>query len=99
MRNSSVPTTRRQLNSDFYRKEIAKLFRLLFTLALLGALIWFWRRNRRPSARPTAAEPTSESMVRCAHCNTHVPRRQALQQDNHWYCSQAHQQQGPAARD
>ena len=90
MRNSSVPTTRRQLNSDFYRKEIAMLFRLLFTLALLGALIWFWRRNRRPSARPTAAEPTSESMVRCAHCGVHFPQSDAISHRGKHYCSQAH---------
>lgn len=76
------------------------LFRLLFTLALLGALIWFWRRNRRSKQLPTQQQDTaSETMVRCAQCNIHLPRRLALQQQEHWYCSQAHQQQGPARRE
>ncbi len=92
-------TTRRQLNSNFAQEEIAMLFRLLFTLALLGALIWFWRRNRRANARPSPAEPASESMVRCACCDIHLPRRLALQQQERWYCSQAHLQQGPAPRE
>ena len=76
----------------------------LVLFAVLAVVYAVWRAQRRASAprqgntqRPPIAPP--QDMVRCAHCNTHVPRRQALQQDNHWYCSQAHQQQGPAARD
>jgi uncharacterized protein len=34
-------------------------------------------------------------MVRCEHCGVHIPRIHALPKDQHWYCSQAHLQQGP----
>ena len=75
----------------------------LVVLLVIGAVFWLWRHNRRQDIREAQAQQQAsrvpQAMVRCAHCNTHVPRRQALQQDNHWYCSQAHQQQGPAARD
>jgi uncharacterized protein len=37
--------------------------------------------------------------VRCAHCGVHVPQSQALSQDQRWYCSQAHLEQGPHAGD
>ena len=75
------------------------LFRLLFILTLVGALIWFWRRSRRSNRRPPHGEPSSEGMVRCARCNVHLPQRLALHQQTHWYCCQAHLQQGPARRD
>ena len=75
------------------------LLRLLFTLALLGALIWFWRRSRRANTRPPQGEPSSETMVRCARCDIHLPQRLALQQHDHWYCCQEHLQQGPATRE
>ena len=75
------------------------LFRLLFILTLVGALIWFWRRSRRSNRRPPQGDPSSESMVRCARCNVHLPQRLALHQQTHWYCCQAHLQQGPARRD
>ena len=75
------------------------LFRLLFTLALLGALIWFWRRSRRSNIRPPQGELSSETMVRCARCDIHLPQRLALHQQEQWYCCQDHLQQGPASRE
>jgi uncharacterized protein len=36
-------------------------------------------------------------MIRCAQCGVHVPRNLAVNQDQHWYCSQAHRVQGPAS--
>ncbi len=71
------------------------LFRLLFWIALILAIIWLWRRLRRATAprRPDAPLP----MVRCAHCGVHLPRQDALPQGQRWYCSPAHLEQGPRA--
>ncbi|MBM7063109.1 hypothetical protein JQX08_20520 [Pseudomonas sp. UL073] len=69
--------------------------RLLFWIALIAVGYWLWRRFNRP-ARPAAkAEPGTTPMVRCAHCGVHVPQSLAVQQDQHWYCSQLHLRQGP----
>ena len=70
------------------------LFRLLLLLVIVAAAYWLWRRIAAPARRrdDTGAEPAP--MVRCAHCGVHVPRTRALLQDNNWYCSQAHLEQG-----
>jgi uncharacterized protein len=36
-------------------------------------------------------------MVRCARCGVHLPRDRALGNQQLWYCSQAHLEQGPGA--
>ena len=75
------------------------LFRLLFWVAVIFAAIWIWRRfiSTPKSTRPP--EDAAAPMVRCAHCGVHVPKPQALSQDQHWYCSQAHLEQGPHTGD
>lgn len=71
------------------------LVRLLFWIALIAAAIWLWRRYTRPRARRGAApQPDAQPMVRCAHCHVHLPQAQALRQDEQWYCSQKHLEQG-----
>jgi len=68
------------------------LFRLLFWLAIIFTAIWLWRRlTRRAAPKQSVSTPTP--MVRCTQCGVHVPREQALQYDEHWYCSQAHLEQ------
>jgi len=78
------------------------MIRLIMWVALIMAIIWFFKRaTKRSSARPDAARPEIDAapMVRCAQCGVHVPRDRALSQDQQWYCTEAHRLQGPAARD
>lgn len=73
------------------------LFRLLFWIILIAAAIWLWRRltsKPTPTGKP---QQTSVTMVRCAECGVHLPREQALQRHDQWYCSQAHLDQGSAS--
>ena len=69
------------------------LFRLLFWIALIAAAFWLWRRFTRPKSSAAPRRPQAEPMVRCAHCQVHLPQRLALHQDDRWYCSQAHLEQ------
>lgn len=70
------------------------LFRLLFWIILIATAFWLWRRLT--SKRTTTRKPEQPTlpMVRCAQCGIHLPRDQALQERDHWYCSQAHLEQG-----
>nr|WP_298135857.1 PP0621 family protein [uncultured Pseudomonas sp.] len=68
------------------------LFRLLFLIAIAAAAYWLWRRIAAPTRRHD--DGSAAPMVRCAHCGVHVPRTRALLQDDNWYCSQAHLEQG-----
>lgn len=75
------------------------MFRLLFWIALITAAFWLWRRFK-PGAEAQQSSPREDSpapMVRCAQCGVHVPQQQALNENQRWYCSQAHLQQGPSA--
>jgi uncharacterized protein len=66
---------------------------------VIFAAIWIWRRFISQPKRPRPREDAAAPMVRCAHCGVHVPQSQALSQDQRWYCSQAHLEQGPHAGD
>ena len=71
--------------------------RLLFIAALIAGAYWLWRRWQNPKNKPSATlEPSP--MVRCAHCRTHLPKDQAVFDQQQWYCSQAHRLLGPKAR-
>ncbi|MEL7560883.1 PP0621 family protein [Stutzerimonas chloritidismutans] len=69
------------------------LFRLLFWIILIAAAFWLWRRL---TSKPTASDKPKETTVmtvRCVQCGVHLPREQALQSHDRWYCSQAHLEQ------
>lgn len=74
--------------------------RVLFWIALFILAWWLWRKATRP-ARTSTQEPREEQtvpMVRCAQCGVHVPRSNALQDEQNWYCSRAHLEQDRADR-
>ncbi|WP_281687543.1 PP0621 family protein [Pseudomonas citronellolis] len=70
------------------------MVRLLFWILLIALIWWLWRKATRPQRPPQAPlDDPAEPMVRCAQCGVHVPRANALQHEQRWYCSQAHLQQ------
>ena len=75
------------------------MFRLLFWIALIGIAIWLWKRIKNPAARPSQPTDDTQVMVRCAHCNLHVPQREALERSGSWYCSSRHLELGPRKLD
>ncbi len=67
----------------------------LLILLILALLAWaalstvrraLTRRRERSPKRIRAAVP----MVPCAHCGVHVPRNEAVQKGDRYYCSEAH---------
>lgn len=73
------------------------LLRLLFWIAIIFAAIWIWRRLTTPTQRAQKPQDGPQPMVRCAHCGVHIPQQHALTQEQNWYCSQAHLEQGPTS--
>ncbi|MCY1281774.1 hypothetical protein D9M68_488520 [compost metagenome] len=74
------------------------MLRLLFWIALGAFIYWLWRRAIRPKPPASRGDESAEPMVRCAQCGVHVPRTQALQHEQRWYCSRAHLEQDHANR-
>jgi len=66
--------------------------RLLFLFAI-AAVVWLlikaYRKNTDKSAS-TSAPAATEDMVRCAHCGVHLPQGESVQQDEKFFCSNAH---------
>ncbi|MDZ7662345.1 PP0621 family protein [Thiohalophilus sp.] len=74
----------------------------LLRVIVLALLIWlvirlYQRFKALARARSTNSskpgrpvENPVENMVRCEQCGTHVPEKEALKRDGHYYCSRAH---------
>lgn len=72
------------------------MLRLLIWAALIAAGVWFWRKYKASIAPPKQpVDPSAQPMVRCAHCGVHLPKDRALSQQQAWYCTQNHLEQGP----
>lgn len=73
------------------------LFRLLFWIILIFAALWLWRRLTSKPAPTSKPQQTTVTTVRCVQCGVHLPREHALQNQDRWYCSQAHLEQDNAS--
>lgn len=65
--------------------------RLILLAALAAAAYWLWKKVRALSA--AAADDRLQQttqMVRCVHCNLHLPQQDAIRHNQQWYCSKAH---------
>jgi len=69
-----------------------KYLLLLALLALVFFVLGLKRsRPREPEARkPPPAQPTPQSMLRCAECGMHLPADEALPGKGGVFCSAAH---------
>ncbi|MEB0042442.1 MULTISPECIES: PP0621 family protein [unclassified Pseudomonas] len=77
------------------------MVRLLLWVILIAVAVYYFKRlGKRSAPRKSAPPPegVAAPMVKCDHCGVHLPRDRALNQQDHWYCSQAHLEQGPGSR-
>jgi uncharacterized protein len=63
----------------------------LILLGVIGLVLWWLKTQRSSSADNTGnASAQPQAMVRCAHCDVHLPRNDAVQGSQGFYCSAAH---------
>jgi uncharacterized protein len=73
----------------------------LIRLVVIGLIIWLLYRmfqrmlNKPETTQNEPQEKPSGRMVKCAHCGIHIPQDEALEQDEHYYCSPEHRDAGP----
>lgn len=70
----------------------------LVILVLLGLAVWWlWKKVKAMSAEQSSQRLSrTTTMVRCEHCQLHVPQPQAIRHQNRWYCSETHAKADPA---
>ncbi len=69
--------------------------RVLFYLVGIALVIWILSRlAKTPRVKQKPVKQVG-SMVRCAHCGTHVPLNEALQVKDRYYCCRAHRDEAP----
>lgn len=72
------------------------MMKYLVLLALIAAVWWRWRKNKRPDVVDRVpVVPPAEDMVACAHCGVYLPQSEALAAPTAWYCCAAHRVAGP----
>ena len=73
--------------------------RILFfvLLALAIYLVWHLVRKKQLAARTENSKPLRLPMVSCATCGLHVPRDEALVQDERYFCCEEHRRAMPPA--
>ena len=66
----------------------------LIRILLIALVVWLLLRMLKNWANqqvaPKKAKPQIETVVRCQHCGLHIPKQEAIQSDNKYYCSQEH---------
>ena len=75
--------------------------KIILVLALVLAGVWLFRASRKSSRksakqskRPAESPATMAlEMVRCGHCDTHLPAVDAIAGKHALYCSAEHRQQ------
>jgi uncharacterized protein len=71
--------------------------KILLVLVLVLAGVWLFRANRKSARQrtPPVQKPVTMAldMVRCQHCDTHLPQADAIAGKRGVYCSAEHRQQ------
>jgi len=63
--------------------------RILLLIAI-GLLLYLIIGNLLRKARPSSSISSSEKMEQCQHCGLHIPKQEAIQEGQSYYCSQEH---------
>ncbi len=64
--------------------------RVLIYLVGIALVVWILLRLARSSGTKKKPLRQVDDMVRCAHCSVFVPRNEAIQEGDRYYCSTQH---------
>ena len=72
------------------------LVRILFLIAIVGLVIFLLKRGKtqpepaQPPTRNETAESKGELIVPCKQCGIHLPKSEAIQEKDAFFCSEQH---------
>jgi uncharacterized protein len=67
--------------------------RVLIYLLGIALVVWILIRLARGSGSKKKPLAQMDDMVQCAHCGTFLPRHEATQDGDRYYCSTGHRDQ------
>ena len=62
--------------------------RLLLIIAIVAVVYLLVRSYRKKT--PQREKPSTEDMVRCAHCGVHLPKGESIEADGQSFCGAEH---------
>jgi len=62
----------------------------ILVLIAIGLLLYVIIGNLLRKNRPSSPNAISERMVQCHHCGLHIMEKEAIQDEQNYYCSQEH---------
>lgn len=68
----------------------------LIRILIIALVAWLLLRmlknwiNRYQVNQQHSHKPGIETIVRCSHCGLHIPKQEAIESDNKYYCSREH---------
>ncbi len=65
------------------------LIRLIVFIALISLILFVYRKLTAPK-QPSTTAKSSEEMKKCAHCGVHLPKNEAIEEDDLYFCSKEH---------
>jgi len=71
---------------------VGKLLFLIIAAVVIYAIVAGVLRKRRSSA--SGLTGTVENMVNCARCGVNVPQSEAIEDKDHFFCSEEHRRLG-----
>ena len=64
--------------------------RLLFLAVIIAIVYWLLKSYRKQLPKEDTVSRQAEDMVRCVDCGVHLPKREGIQADGKFYCSEEH---------
>jgi uncharacterized protein len=68
--------------------------RVLILLLGIGLVVWILIRLAKGSKLANRPQKKVGDMVRCSHCGVYVPRSEAVQKGDRYFCSREHRDMG-----
>jgi len=65
------------------------IIRLIILVVLISAVVFVYRKLTLHKSRASTA-PAPASMKKCSHCGIHLPANEAVEYQQHFFCSQQH---------
>jgi uncharacterized protein len=64
--------------------------RLLFLAVIAAVVYWLLKSYRKQLPEDDDTSPQTQDMVRCVHCNVHLPKPESIAAGGEYFCCEAH---------